>query len=104
MRPLLCTSQELEYDPKALAKNLDNEGKVQLAALRPVLATATDFSAPTLEKLLHAYAEANGLSFKKIAPPLRVALTGISGGPSLPDILQVLGRAEILTRLDRVLK
>jgi len=103
MHPLLCTAQALEYDPKALAKNLNDEGKTLLAALRPLLNTATDFSAPALEKLIHTHVETNGLTFKKVAPPLRVALTGVSGGPSLPDILQVLGRAETLARLDRKL-
>ncbi|MCL2124019.1 MAG: glutamate--tRNA ligase, partial [Desulfovibrionaceae bacterium] len=104
MKPLLCAAPELEYDPKALAKALDGEGKALLAALRPLLAAAADFSAQAQEKLLHDYAAANGLSFKKLAPPLRVALTGISNGPSLPDILQALGRIETLARLDRFLK
>jgi glutamyl-tRNA synthetase len=103
MSPLLCTAQELAYDPKAAATALNDEGKAQLAALRPLLASAGDFSAPALERLIHAYAEAGGLAFKKVAPPLRVALTGVSGGPSLPDILQALGRTETLARLDRVL-
>jgi glutamyl-tRNA synthetase len=103
MRPLPCTAQELEYAPKALAA-LNEEGKARLAALRPLLASAADFSAPALEKLLHAHAEACGLAFKKLGPPLRAALTGVSGGPSLPDILQALGRAEILARLDRLLQ
>jgi glutamyl-tRNA synthetase len=101
MRPLLCTAQNLEYDPKAVAVALNDEGKTQIAALRPLLAAATDFSAPALERCIHAYIENNGLTFKKVAPPLRVALTGLSGGPSLPDILQALGRAESLARLDK---
>jgi glutamyl-tRNA synthetase len=103
MHPLLCTAQELEYDPKALATSLNDEGKAQLAVLRPLLADATDFSAQTLEKRIHAHIETNGLTFKKVAPPLRVALTGVSGGPSLPDILQALGRTESLARLDRII-
>ncbi|MCL1986072.1 MAG: glutamate--tRNA ligase family protein, partial [Betaproteobacteria bacterium] len=101
MHPLLCTAQKLEYDPNTVAKALNDEGKAQLAALHPLLAAAADFSAPALEKLIHAYAEANALAFKKVGPPLRAALTGVSGGPSLPDILHVLGRTETLARLER---
>jgi len=104
MHPLLCAAQELEYDPKTLTKALDDEGKALLASLRPLLNAATDFSAPVLEKLIHAYVEANGLTFKKVAPALRAALTGASGGPSLPDILQVLGQAETLARVDKIIK
>jgi glutamyl-tRNA synthetase len=102
MRPLLCTTEELEYDPNAAAKSLNDEGRARLAALRPMLAAAEDFSAEALEKRIHAYVETNGLTFKKVAPALRAALTGVSGGPSLPDILQVLGRKETLARLDRM--
>ncbi|MDR2695654.1 MAG: glutamate--tRNA ligase [Deltaproteobacteria bacterium] len=104
MYPLLCTARELAYDPKATATVLNDEGKTRLAALRPLLAAAADFSSPELEKLIHAHVEASGLTFKKVAPPLRVALTGLSGGPGLPDILQVLGRTETLTRLDRAVR
>jgi glutamyl-tRNA synthetase len=104
MHPLLCTAQELAYDPKAAGAILNDEGKAQLAALRPLLAAAGDFSAPELEKLIHAHVETKSLTFKKVAPPLRVALTGISGGPGLPDILQALGRAETLARMDRILR
>jgi len=103
MRPLLCTAQELVYDPKAVATALSDEGKAQLAALRPLLEAAADFSAPALEKCIHAHIESKGLIFRKVAPPLRVALTGVPGGPSLPDILQVLGRTESLARLDRII-
>jgi glutamyl-tRNA synthetase len=104
MRPLLHTVGELEYDPKAVASALNDEGKSRLAVLRPLLAAAGDFSALALEKLLHAHVETGGLTFKKVAPPLRVALTGLSGGPSLPDILEFLGRAESLARLDRIIR
>jgi glutamyl-tRNA synthetase len=104
MQPLFCTAQQLAYDPKAVATALHDAGKVQLAALRALLADAMDFSAPALEKHLHAYVEAKGLAFKTIALPLRVALTGTSAGPSLPDILQALGRAESLARLDMALR
>jgi len=100
IRPLLCTAQEFEYDPKATTI-LNDEGKAQLTALRPLLATATDFSAPALEKHIQNYVKANDLAFRKVAPPLRVALTGTSGGPSLADILQALGQTETLARLDR---
>jgi glutamyl-tRNA synthetase len=96
--------QELECDPKAADNALNGEGKVQLTALRHLLNTAVDFSAPTLEKLLHAHVKAQGLTFKKVGLPLRVALTGVSGGPSLPDIMQALGRTETLARLDRILQ
>jgi len=103
MHPLFCTAQELAYDPKAVATTLNDEGKSQLALLRPLLAAAADFSAPALEKRIQAHIETNGLTFKKVAPPLRVALTGVSGGPHLPDILQALGRTESLARLDKIL-
>jgi len=50
---------------------------------------------------VHDYVEQGGLKFKQVGPPLRAALVGAMGGPALPEIMEFLGRAETLARLDR---
>ncbi len=100
MTPLLRPAAAPPYDPTAAAKALTEEGKARLAELRSMFADLADFSAPALEKALHEHLEAKGLAFKKIGPPLRVALSGVSGGPALPQIMEVLGKEATLARLD----
>ena len=35
--------------------------------------------------------------------PLRIALSGVSGGPGLFDIIALLGREKVVERLDRAI-
>ncbi len=100
---LLLPAAALDYDPKAVEKHLTDEGKHHVRALRDQLAAAGNFDPEALEALVHGYVEGNGLKFKQVGPPLRVALTGLTGGPGLPDVMAALGRTEVLARLDRAL-
>ena len=40
----------------------------------------------------------------KIMPALRVSLTGIAGGPDLMGIIEVLGKDEVVSRIENALK
>ncbi|MCH5277150.1 MAG: glutamate--tRNA ligase [Desulfovibrionaceae bacterium] len=98
--PYFQDAGSLSCEEKA-AKSLTGEGRAQVAAVRRVLAELPDFEPETLEKAIHEYVERGGLKFKQVGPPLRAALIGQSGGPSVHLILAALGRAESLKRLDR---
>jgi len=89
------------YDDKA-AKALDGDARCRLAGLRGVFAALPDFAPETLESAIHRYIEDNGLKFKQVGAPLRAALVGQTGGPSLHLILAALGREQSLERLARV--
>jgi glutamyl-tRNA synthetase len=101
MRFMLVDAAALDHDPAAVTKALTAEGKAHVAALRGLLEKAEPFDKAALEKVVHDYVEQGGLKFKQVGPPLRVALAGSLGGPGLPEIMDVLGRAETLARLDR---
>lgn len=102
LRSLLVKAAELTYDEAAVAKNLKDESRAVLGQWRDALAQVTDFDAAALEKALHDFVEGQGLKFKQVGPPLRVALLGYAGGPHLPEIMTALGREECLARLDRI--
>jgi glutamyl-tRNA synthetase len=51
-----------------------------------------------------ALAEERGMKLGKLQAPIRVAVTGRRVGPPLFESLEVLGRAETLTRLQRALE
>ena len=53
----------------------------------------------TLEKALRLLAETQELKFKAVAQPLRVLLTGTTISPPLFEMMEILGRKEVLTRL-----
>jgi glutamyl-tRNA synthetase len=87
----------LPMEPKAAAL-LTPEAKLMLRDLAPVLA-ATDFTAPTLDAALRAFAEAQGKKLGQVAQPLRAALTGSTTSPPIDATLAALGREEVLARI-----
>ena len=60
-----------------------------------------EFNGEALDALLHEYVAKGGLKFKQVGPPLRSALTGLAGGPSVHDVMAALGREESLKRIER---
>jgi len=86
-------------DPQAKAKFLTGDVKPHLAALANIFAAAPEFSREPLEAAVKAYLDGKGLSFKTIAQPLRVALTGRTASPGLFETIEALGRDRTLARL-----
>ena len=93
---------DYEYNEKAVKKKLIKEGVPEtLATLRKLLLEIEPFEAVTLERLLHDYVEQSGKGFGAVMPPLRVCISGEQGGPDLCPVLEVLGRNEVIRRIDR---
>ncbi len=101
LRPVLVKAQDMTYDEKALKKAHSAESAALMEKLAAHMADVTDFSAEQTEKALNDFVEAQGLKFKQVGPPLRVALLGFMGGPHLPDVMGALGKDETLARLAR---
>jgi glutamyl-tRNA synthetase len=99
------SDDKLRYDDAALDKRLKKPPAARelLAKYRDALAAADDFSAPALEKLTHAFVEANGIKIGDIVHAIRVAVTGKAVGFGLFDTLAILGRERSLARIDRAL-
>ena len=52
-----------------------------------------------LKEVMSAFLEAEGLKMKHIGLPLRAALTGTKGSPSITDIIVALGTREVVSRI-----
>ncbi|MEO8669290.1 MAG: glutamate--tRNA ligase [Bauldia sp.] len=94
----LLADRPLSMDAAAVLL-LDIEGRKALAGLLPVMASVPDWSAPTLEAAVKAFAEGKGLKLGKVAQPLRAALTGRTASPGIFEVLVILGREESLARI-----
>lgn len=64
----------------------------------------TEFQSEILKKLIHDFAEEKGLGMGKIMMPLRLALVGELKGPDVPYIMEILGKEEVLGRIDKLIK
>jgi len=100
--------EEPVLDEKAQKKFLVPEKATHLPALREMLGAIDDtsadgFSSEALETRVAAWLESKGLAMKDFAQTARVALTGRTASPGLYDVMQVLGKARTLARLDRAI-
>lgn len=95
-------TEQYPFDADAVRKRLLKDGaRDHLTALRAAFASLPTFDAPSLEAALRATAEARGVQASELIHPVRVAVTGLPGGPSLFHLLEVLGRDRVLARLER---
>ncbi len=101
MRPLLTPAADLVYDPAAVTKALTPEVRAHIAAVAAAFVALPAFDRDAAHDAVQAYVESNGLKFKAVAPGLRVALLGSTGGPDLMDAMAALGKAETVARLER---
>ncbi len=90
-------SRPVEIDAKAMAA-LDPVSRGILKELTQQLQDAS-WVREELESVVARVAEAHGLGLGKIAAPLRAALAGRAATPSVFDMMELLGREEVLARL-----
>jgi glutamyl-tRNA synthetase len=96
--------EEIVYDEKAAEKFL-NPGSIE--TLKEVLVSLS--AEAVLEKerghrLIQSMAEGGGVPLVKIAQPLRVALTGKTVSPPIDEVMEALGKAEVIKRLERAIE
>ncbi|MGE3311474.1 MAG: glutamate--tRNA ligase, partial [Limisphaerales bacterium] len=91
------------FDPDARAKALVPGARALLSKLRERYAALPEFTAAALESALKQLATDLGVKAGPLVQPCRVACTGRSVGPSLYHLLEILGQARVLTRLDRAI-
>lgn len=94
---------DVVYDEEAVAKHWkDAEAtNARLAAVHDAFASLTSWREDELEAALRATAERLGVGAGKLIHPLRVALLGQSVSPGIFEVAVVLGREQVLARLER---
>jgi glutamyl-tRNA synthetase len=70
---------------------------------RARFAAQDDWTAAVLEQVARELAESEAAKLGQIAQPLRAAVTGSAQSPGLFEVLEVLGRQEVLGRIDDAL-
>lgn len=93
-----------DYDEKTVAKAWKEETPALLSDYVDSLKNISEFDASQLKDELTRLVEAKGLGFGKLMLPLRLAVTGVGGGPDLFETMQLLGRDEVLARINRALQ
>ena len=91
---------ELEFDEAAVKKHLRVEGmSAHLAALDEALAALPEFDVVSTEAAVRGVAEARGIKAGTLIHAVRVAVTGKTVSPGLFEVLALVGRQRVATRL-----
>ncbi len=91
------------YDEEAAAKFLTGDQRDVLELTVRHLGALTVYSHDNIENAFKAVMEESGLKFGKIGPTVRVALVGGTVSPSIYDVVAVLGKERVLSRLQKAL-
>jgi glutamyl-tRNA synthetase len=95
----LRTVRPVVLSPQA-RKALTPETVARLAGLRPALEGLAAWTPADISGAIQSYCTAQGLGMGQIGPALRAALTGGLPAPDLAPVMDWLGRAETLGRID----
>lgn len=94
--------QKPTFDQAAAEKHLTAEIKPLMLTLKTLL-QSTEWQAEAIHQALNEVVTQYQLKFPKVAMPLRVMLTGIAQSPSIDQVMALLGRNEVLARVDSAL-
>ncbi len=94
-----------EYDENALKKwKEDSPGMVSAYKAKIEALADSEFKAETLKSKLEEVVSENEVGFGKVMMPVRIATTGQGFGPDLFPALELIGKEEVLSRIDFALE
>jgi len=87
------------YEEDAVKKRWTPDTNSLLDEFLPVLESMPDFTAEAIEAALKEFVAPKGLKAAALIHPLRIVSSGVSFGPSLYHMLEVLGREAVVRRI-----
>jgi glutamyl-tRNA synthetase len=91
------------YDEKA-AKNWNEETPGLMQKVISELNKIEDFTSVNIETLLKEWMTTNEIGMGKVMQPLRLSLVGALKGPHLFDIIEIIGKAETVKRIEKAIE
>lgn len=88
-----------EYDPKTSKKAWKDGTSALVEEYASAIENRNEWKAAGLKEAMSAILEEKGLGFGKLAQPVRLAVTGVGYGPDLFQLLELLGKDEVIKRL-----
>ena len=89
------------YDEQSKKKSWKPVTPRLLTVVADALSALPRFDHAGVESAIRSTAEKEGLGSSKLIHPLRLALTGVSMGPGLFELMEVLGKETCLRRIER---
>jgi len=94
----------VSYDEKAAKKFFKPASLEPLVFLAEQLEALDEFNETDLENAFKTVMEKTGLKLGKIAQPVRLALTGRTASPGIFEIIEIIGKDRVLSRIKDAIK
>jgi glutamyl-tRNA synthetase len=92
------------FDEHIVAKKWNDDAVKVLSTYKTELTKITDFNAATAKNTLEMATASLGIGTGKILQALRLSITGAGAGPDLMMVMEIIGREEVVQRIDYALK
>jgi len=89
------------YDEKTVKKRWKEDSGIRLTELAGILLSIDDFSAEHTESVVKTWIEENHYHLGNIMNAFRLALVGEPKGPHIFDIIEILGKEETVSRIEK---
>ena len=93
-----------EYDKEAINKKWKPETSSLLAEWKTILNDLPDFSPLAIEQTFKDFLETKKTGMGAVLLPFRLAVTGVGAGPSIFEISALLGRDEVVKRIQKAVE
>ena len=92
------------YDEKAKQKYWKEETPVLMRQLHELLTETSSFEKNDIENLVHQWITDNQLNMGAVMNAFRLCIVGASKGPSMFEIINLIGKEETLRRIEKSLR
>lgn len=92
------------YDPAVVGKKWNADAVKVLVAFSDALRDTKELTAEKAKGTLESVTAALGIGTGKILQAVRLAITGAGGGPDLMMIMEIIGKNEVIQRIERAVK
>lgn len=92
------------FDEKVASKKWNEDAIKVLSAFKDEISALDTIQADQAKSLLEKVTESLGIGLGKIMQAVRLAITGVGAGPDLMEIMEIIGKDEIVKRIDYAMK
>ncbi|MGG3842719.1 glutamate--tRNA ligase [Anoxybacillus kestanbolensis] len=100
----LFFKQEIEYDEEAKAVLAGEQVPHVLKAFYEQIEQLATFDSDHIKAAIKAVQKETGQKGKNLFMPIRVAVTGQTHGPELPEAIRLLGKETVMSRLEKFIR
>ena len=91
------------YDEKTVNKKMERADTGNYKRIKSFIEGSSSFDSESIGACFKAFLESKSLGFGAVMPGFRLSVTGLGAGASMNEIAALLGKEEVLKRIDSAL-